>query len=36
MAKKKRLSFNNGIAHIHASANNTIVTITDEKGNALT
>lgn len=36
MAKKKRLAFNNGIAHIHASANNTIVTITDERGNALT
>ena len=35
--KKKRESADTaGIAHIHASFNNTIVTITDKKGNVLT
>lgn len=33
--KKKKLSSPNGIAHIHCSSNNTIVTITCEKGNAI-
>ena len=33
--KKVRKSVSNGIAHIHASFNNTIVTITDRQGNAL-
>ncbi|WP_343155104.1 30S ribosomal protein S11 [Buchnera aphidicola (Kurisakia onigurumii)] len=34
---KKRITkkINDGIAHIHASFNNTIVTITDRKGNTL-
>ena len=37
-AAKKKITHNitRGQAHIHASFNNTIVTITDEKGNALT
>ena len=37
MAKKdkKILSSNKGVAHIQATFNNTIVTITDEKGDAL-
>lgn len=34
--KKKEVSDPLGIAHIHASFNNTIVTITDKKGNVLT
>ena len=36
-AAKKKITHNitRGQAHIHASFNNTIVTITDEKGNAL-
>ncbi|HGG59737.1 MAG TPA: 30S ribosomal protein S11 [Gammaproteobacteria bacterium] len=33
--KKNRRSVSDGIAHIHASFNNTIVTITDNQGNAL-
>jgi len=33
--KKVKRSFTKGVAHIHATFNNTIVTITDEKGNAL-
>ena len=33
--KKVRKSVSDGIAHIHASFNNTIVTITDRQGNAL-
>jgi small subunit ribosomal protein S11 len=38
MAKKgkERKNVANGIAHIHASFNNTIVTITDTGGNVLT
>jgi len=38
MAKKgkERKNVSNGIAHIHASFNNTIVTITDTAGNVLT
>ncbi|GAB6067964.1 30S ribosomal protein S11 [Methylothermus subterraneus] len=34
--KKIRKEISDGIAHIHASFNNTIVTITDRKGNTLT
>ena len=34
--KKLRKTISEGIAHIHASFNNTIVTITDAHGNALT
>ena len=33
--KKVRKSVNEGIVHIHASFNNTIITITDRQGNAL-
>ncbi len=33
--KKNRQVVTDGIAHIHASFNNTIVTITDRQGNAL-
>jgi small subunit ribosomal protein S11 len=33
--KKVKRAFTKGIAHIHASFNNTIITITDEQGNAL-
>ncbi len=33
--KKARASVSDGVAHIHASFNNTIVTITDRQGNAL-
>ena len=33
--KKVRKNVAEGIAHIHASFNNTIVTITDRQGNAL-
>jgi small subunit ribosomal protein S11 len=38
MAKKgkERKNVANGVAHIHASFNNTIVTITDTSGNVLT
>lgn len=34
--KKKKIASVKGIAHIHSTVNNTIVTITDEQGNALT
>jgi 30S ribosomal protein S11 len=34
--KKARTSVSDGVAHIHASFNNTIVTITDRQGNTLT
>ena len=33
--KKSRSSISDGVAHIHASFNNTIITITDRQGNAL-
>lgn len=33
--KKIRRSFTKGIAHIHSTFNNTIITITDEAGNAI-
>ena len=33
--KKKRLSDVNGCAHIHSTVNNTIVTLTDLKGNCI-
>ncbi len=33
--KRIRREISDGIAHIHASFNNTIITITDRKGNAL-
>jgi small subunit ribosomal protein S11 len=33
--KKGKKSVSEGIAHIHASFNNTIITITDRQGNAL-
>jgi small subunit ribosomal protein S11 len=33
--KKARSAVNDGVAHIHASFNNTIITITDRQGNAL-
>jgi len=33
--KKVRKVVNEGIAHVHASFNNTIITITDRQGNAL-
>ena len=33
--KKKRLSSPNGMAHIHSTLNNTIITITDMNGNAI-
>jgi small subunit ribosomal protein S11 len=36
-ARKKKIkrAFTKGVAHIHATFNNTIVTITDEQGNAI-
>ncbi len=34
--KKIKRTFTKGVAHIHSTFNNTIVTITDEAGNALT
>ena len=34
--KRVRLSFNEGVAHIHSSFNNTIVSLTDKAGNLLT
>jgi small subunit ribosomal protein S11 len=34
--KKVRLSYNEGVAHIHSSFNNTIVSLTDKAGNLLT
>ena len=33
--KKIKRSFSKGVAHIHATFNNTIITITDEKGNVI-
>ena len=33
--KKIKRAYTKGVAHIHATFNNTIVTITDEKGNAI-
>ncbi|MDT8399441.1 MAG: 30S ribosomal protein S11 [Pseudomonadales bacterium] len=33
--KKSRTAVSDGVAHIHASFNNTIITITDRQGNAL-
>lgn len=33
--KRVRLSFNEGIAHIHSSFNNTIVSLSDKAGNTL-
>jgi small subunit ribosomal protein S11 len=33
--KKARKNVTDGIAHVHASFNNTIITITDRQGNAL-
>jgi small subunit ribosomal protein S11 len=33
--KKARVPVSDGVAHIHASFNNTIITITDRQGNAL-
>jgi small subunit ribosomal protein S11 len=33
--KKARTSVSEGVAHIHASFNNTIITITDRQGNTL-
>ena len=33
--KKVKRSFTKGVAHIHSTFNNTIVTICDEQGNAL-
>lgn len=33
--KKKKINVESGIAHIFTSMNNTIITVTDEKGNAL-
>ena len=37
IAKKKKIkrSYTKGLAHIHSTFNNTIVTVTDEKGNAI-
>lgn len=35
MAKKKKLTFTNGCVHIHATQNNTIITIADEKGSVI-
>ena len=34
-SKKSKKVINDGIAHIHSSFNNTIITITDKKGNAI-
>jgi small subunit ribosomal protein S11 len=34
--KRVRLAFNEGVAHIHSSFNNTIVSLTDKAGNVLT
>lgn len=33
--KKVKRNFSRGVAHIHSTFNNTIVTITDEKGNVI-
>ena len=34
--KKVKKSVSDGVAHVHATFNNTIITITDRQGNALT
>lgn len=34
--KRVRVSFNEGVAHIHATFNNTIVSLTDKTGNMIT
>jgi ribosomal protein S11 len=34
-ARRSRRTSRDGIAHVHASFNNTIITITDRQGNAL-
>jgi small subunit ribosomal protein S11 len=34
--KRVRLSFNEGVAYIHSSFNNTIITLADKAGNTLT
>jgi small subunit ribosomal protein S11 len=34
--KRVRLSFNEGVAHVHSSFNNTIVSLSDKAGNILT
>lgn len=36
MAKKKKINFTDGIVHIHATRNNTIVSLSDIKGNVIT
>lgn len=33
--KKAKINVSDGVAHVHASFNNTIITITDRQGNAL-
>ena len=33
--KKVKRSFTKGVAHIHSTFNNTIITITDAQGNAI-
>ena len=33
--KKVKRTFTKGVVHIHATFNNTIVTVTDEKGNVI-
>ena len=35
VARRNRKNIEKGAAHIHSSFNNTIVTITDEKGNVI-
>lgn len=35
MAKKKKKIVNEGVAHVHASFNNTIITISDKQGNTV-
>ena len=35
VSKKVRKNVSDGIAHVHASFNNTIITITDRQGSAL-
>jgi small subunit ribosomal protein S11 len=34
--KKKNVKISKGILHVHTSENNTIITLTDEKGNKVT
>ncbi|MCD6180887.1 MAG: 30S ribosomal protein S11 [Candidatus Cloacimonetes bacterium] len=34
--KRVRLAFNEGVAHVHSSFNNTIITLSDKAGNVLT